>query len=467
MLELGSLITQTMVMKLFSVISIILTFLLPISNSYFSMIVLCILSVISLMSLYYLFMYFYMIPINKQSILIYLTQSLIVAHGLLLINRFFIEIWLQCFLVELTPHIEDNFEIICYLRQTFNLAIPWIIIIIEIMVFRTVLKMSPAVFLGMNVWKVKLVCALIPIMFPCIRLLTQTCNLSFIAELKEYSVHLSVKTKHEIYTKKSVPMVIGFDVLLLVLEMYNTFSCNRIPSVFRKNKVKPVNQVVSMIHFEKETEVTEEQIENCNDEHVLHLQSVATASFIEEEEKAIQFVSPRLDSNHVYKTSSNSNECVSKDDNGQEDDTSIASEKFDDESIDNVSYTHVNDAPDIDDMVENNKDLTNHMNQPTVLHLSKTNTFFSKPNVKTSRTKTKLKQPVSYGFVLIMAILLGLNIVLHFINVRINKNNVVSRIAHANYRIMIFNGPFIWLLSHQGAKKFASHRLKRSIVNTM
>ena len=476
-----------MVIKLLSVISVILTFSLPVSSSYFSMIVLSIFFFIGLLSLYYLFMYFYTIPESKQSILIFLTQLLIIAHGLVLINRFLLETLIHCFITKLASFVDDNLEMVCYLRQTFNLGIPWLIIIIEIMVCRTVLKMAPVVFLGMNVLKFKLVCAIIPIViFSFVGILSQSCNMNILVELIDYSVPISEKTKNKISMnlEQSFPLVMCLAVLLLILELINTFLCGKVSSVSKKSKVSPVNPVTIVTNTERDNEEADKDIEHC-DQHDLHLVSVAHASeensYKKEKEAPFETNKERIVASKIkgdkQTTSSICNECSFDFDNKQENDTSEANEKIDDKTIENTSSAE-DGASEIVEKVDN-KDLNSDKrgnpikqieqpnNQVNAINLSKSNTLFSKIKEKGIPTKLKLKTPVSYGFVLMMAIVLGLNIVLKYINTKFDGNNVVDRIAMANFRIIIFNSPFLWLLSHPAAKKFAVLRLKRNIVNVM
>ena len=93
-------------------LQLILMFIIPVSDSYISLVVISIFSIITLISLYYLFMYYYLLPDFKQNILVYLTRLLVAFHGIQIIYNLPIEIVLNCFKKQLILHFKDYLEFI-------------------------------------------------------------------------------------------------------------------------------------------------------------------------------------------------------------------------------------------------------------------------------------------------------------------------------------------------------------------
>ena len=66
----------------------------------------------------------------------------------------------------------------------------------------------------------------------------------------------------------------------------------------------------------------------------------------------------------------------------------------------------------------------------------------------TIETPTKQKQPASYRFVLMMAILASLVNVLISISINFGRNILLTWFIFFITRFLTFNAPLLWLLSH-------------------
>ncbi len=119
-----------------------------------------------------------------------------------------------------------------------------------------------------------------------------------------------------------------------------------------------------------------------------------------------------------------------------------------------ISVTNLNNQGDETTEPENNHD----EEEPKIIRTKLE--FMVEPTIK-----HKLKIPISYGFVLIMAILVCSNVVILFLNLKTEKNQVVSMISVTSLRIATKIAPFWWILSHSHAKEFAINRIRQHFVN--
>ena len=78
---------------------------------------------------------------------------------------------------------------------------------------------------------------------------------------------------------------------------------------------------------------------------------------------------------------------------------------------------------------------------------------------------TKKKIPISYRFVILMITIQCVNIVLHVLNEAVIKSSMLMWIQLTTYRLMHLNAPFVWLMSHSDANKFAINRVRQNLVN--
>ena len=78
---------------------------------------------------------------------------------------------------------------------------------------------------------------------------------------------------------------------------------------------------------------------------------------------------------------------------------------------------------------------------------------------------TKKKIPISYRFVILMITIQCVNIVLHVLNEAVIKSSMLMWIQLTTYRLMHLNAPFVWLMSHSDANKFATNRMRQNVVN--
>ena len=81
--------------------------------------------------------------------------------------------------------------------------------------------------------------------------------------------------------------------------------------------------------------------------------------------------------------------------------------------------------------------------------------------------ETKQIHPVSYRFVLILAIISSTIILLKNINSVVGEVDLIIWIYLTLLRFVIYNAPLLWLLSHNQARLFMKNRLKRNIINTI
>ena len=77
----------------------------------------------------------------------------------------------------------------------------------------------------------------------------------------------------------------------------------------------------------------------------------------------------------------------------------------------------------------------------------------------------KQKILISYRFVLVIAILGSVTNALLSISSLIGGNPVLTWIIFVLLRFLIFNAPLLCLLSHEQARQFMKHRIKRNYVN--
>lgn len=126
-------------------------------------ILLCIAHMLSIIGCAFLFKYYSNIPRHKQSILIFLTKWLTFTMVLYLV-RMLVGNMIVVFLNEpLESIFKQNPILMCNLWDFTILYQPFCMIMIEIMVMKIILILSPVRFLRLNTSKVKIVCLLMPI----------------------------------------------------------------------------------------------------------------------------------------------------------------------------------------------------------------------------------------------------------------------------------------------------------------
>ena len=110
--------------------------------------------------------------------------------------------------------------------------------------------------------------------------------------------------------------------------------------------------------------------------------------------------------------------------------------------------------------ISNHKDLTARLEQVVVkLQQRECVSNLSK------EMDNKQKIPISYRFVLMIAILGSVTNALLSISSLIGGNPVLTWIIFVLLRFLIFNAPLLCLLSHEQARQFMKHRIKRNYVN--
>ena len=86
-----------------------------------------------------------------------------------------------------------------------------------------------------------------------------------------------------------------------------------------------------------------------------------------------------------------------------------------------------------------------------------------KESTVASRIRQKMRIPVSYGFVLIMAFFVCFNVCILFLN--FERSKVLNNISLTLIKNVLVNAPFWWILSHSHATDFAANRLRQHVVN--
>jgi hypothetical protein len=209
---------------------ILLTCLVPTSDSYFSMLVLSITSIISLSCLYYLFIYYNNLPQHRQNILIFLTQMLIFFHGFNLIQELIKNILLQCFKNQIIELVDNQFLLVCYVWRLLHSKLVWFICIVEIMIFKILLIRGPVLFLYMNNLVIKVICVLIPIIpfgFKLLDFKSERAKSNGFLVIHDLLEILKIKFKQEHKSKLSnLNLSYKFLIFLICIEFYNSYLCS-------------------------------------------------------------------------------------------------------------------------------------------------------------------------------------------------------------------------------------------------
>ena len=406
-------------------VQLILMCIIPASDSYISIAVISIFSIISLISLYYIFMYYYLLPDFKQNILVYLTRLLTIFHGFQIVYNLPIEIVLHCFKKQLIFLLKDHLEILVIVRQRFNPGVLWMAAIVEIIALKTLLKFAPVFYLGMNTTKIKFISLLLPILVFVLQIVfTKTYNAGLCSFIEYYTIDIPDIDQIANSNRKRNSIMIWIFVLafiLLALELYNCVLHEKI-----KSSVSALSKVFPEV-------VTRNDIETGTPDDTERRHDEETAGNNQTEE---------VDNTQIQRVNSN--------------------------QVSNIGIS----IPNIDNYVnestepENNPDEeTNEVNsdikedkEPKVIRNDLNST--AAPIVK-----HKMKIPISYGFVLIMAILVCFNVFILFLNLETENSKVISMISLTLFKIALVNAPFWWILSHTHAKEFAVNRLRQHLVN--
>ncbi len=381
--------------QLLIIIQLFITCMLPTSGSYFSLINVVVFFAISSASLYYLFMYYYTLPIHKQSILIFLTRMLIVVHGIQLLFRLAIEIILQCFKQEITDIIDNNFDVMCYIMKIYNPGLLWLTVMLEIIAFKTLLTRSPVLYLKLNTWITKLICTLILIVFFIATRFLLKCN-KRVSELvlNYFSINLENADKVICYSSHygRVSFVAFVAFLLICIEIFNNFT--------------ELTQL--LVSFCSKIKKLFSQFQICVNKHPIQVEQKAYDLELQLEESTQNTTSDQT-----------------------------------------IGFT-----------IDLFKELPFYINNDDIN--SSTDIIGKK---STFGLPSKKKIPISYRFVLLMITVLCVNIVLHVLNEAVIKSSMLMWIQLTTYRLMHLNAPFVWLMSHPDAKKFAANRMRQNVVN--
>ena len=407
---------MSQLIKVNILVQLILMFIIPSSDSYFSIAVLSFFSVGSLVSLYYLFMFYFLLQDNKQTILVYLTRLLIVSHTILILHHIPIEIMMHCFKKFLVAYIKETIgsDNLGLVYQRLNPGVMWMITMIEIIVFKTLLRIAPVTYLGMNTKTVNFICAFISmIMFLIQCIFTNSYSDSLFYYLEYHSIQIpEIKPKKSGSSKNEIlAWVFVLAIVLILLEIYGSFLHDKLMKSIRFAKTKTlfINQVYPTL--------TQESIEHVDDGHIVD-DPVDTADNV----SINVFDPPENDKDLNLGGEGNAG---TDDQAGQDDDNPKKLRPLDSQT--------------------KSKADGKSLNLPITQH--------------------KLQSPVSYGFVLMMALLACCNVFILFLNIEVKGSKTINWISFTLFKFEIYNSPMIWILSHPNAKKFALNRLKQNTMN--
>ena len=409
---------MSQLIKVNILVQLILMFIIPSSDSYFSIAVLSFFSVGSLVSLYYLFMFYFLLQDNKQTILVYLTRLLIVSHTILILHHIPIEIMMHCFKKFLIAYIKETIvsDNLGLVYQRLNPGVMWMITMIEIIVFKTLLRIAPVTYLGMNTKTVKFICAFISmIMFLIQCIFTNSYSDSLFYYLEYHSIQIpEIKPKKSGSSKNEIlAWVFVLAIILILLEIYGSFLHDKLMKSIRfaKTKTPFINQVYPTS--------TQESIEHVEDGHIVD-NPVDTAD--KDNVSTDVFAPPENDKDLNLGGEGNAD---TGDQDGQDDGNPKKLRPLDSQT--------------------KSKADGKSLNLPITQH--------------------KLQSPVSYGFVLMMALLACCNVFILFLNIEVKGSKTINWISFTLFKFEIYNSPMIWILSHPNAKKFALNRLKQNAMN--
>lgn len=496
-------------------ILIIMTCIVPESDSYFSMLVLGISTLISGLCLYYLFVYYYNLPIHRQNILIFLTQLLIFVHGLCLLQGVTKAFLLQCFKYYMVKVAEEHIYLVCYFWRSTYAELPWFICIVEIMAFKTILIRAPVVFLTMNRIIVKTICILIPLIVHICTLIDFKTEIADIFHVRHLIYVLNIEFK-TLPRSATIPAGLIFLIILFCIELYNHFlhdkivvlSCACFYKSAQSNVLSQSSQVIETSGEEhtipqlviKDETLTVTQLKseifdpkrNLDSPNSINLRKTKQMNQIVKPEERVELkhrpnifiVSEGIHAKQIASTVGNTN----KEGNSSGFNDLMGSSKSNNKAEIKKTFRNASASPDggvtskqhISDI--NFLTMSPNLGEETcgiqmssnsviltVNELGKVqNTNFllaaSNDNVSiaSSQDVVREKHPVSYRFVLLMAFLGSIvNIIINITRL-VGDSYLTMWILSALLRFLIFNAPILWLLSHEHARQFMKHRLMRN-----
>ena len=329
-------------------------------------------------------MYYYLLPDFKQNILVYLTRLLTIFHGFQIVYNLPIEIVLHCFKKQLIFLLKDHLEILVIVRQRFNPGVLWMAAIVEIIALKTLLKFAPVFYLGMNTTKIKFISLLLPILVFVLQIVfTKTYNAGLCSFIEYYTIDIPDIDQIANSKRKRNSIMIWIFVLafiLLALELYNCVLHEKI-----KSSVSALSKVFPEV-------VTRNDIETGTPDDTERRHDEETASNNQTEE---------VDNTQIQRVNSN--------------------------QVSNIGIS----IPNIDNYVNESTEPENNPDEETIEVYSEIEEDKEPKVIRNDLNctaaplvKHKMKIPISYGFGLIMAILVCFNVFILCRNLETEKIKV-------------------------------------------